>query len=104
MEVIDLSDTDEPPTRQTSAPQQAQQPQAVVDLCDDEDAGVQHAGRWLLPSEPFPFATKHLEALENAHPDRQFMLVDGEAFSWYGTRMWHAAAHFEEVRRWMAAS
>ena len=32
------------------------------------------------------------------------MLVDGEAFSWYGTRMWHAAAHFEEVRRWMAAS
>jgi hypothetical protein len=73
-------------------------------LGDDEAAGVQHAGRWLLPSEPFPFAAKHLEALEAAHPDRQFMLVDGEAFSWYGTRMWHAAAHFEEVRRWMTAS
>ncbi|MBS18375.1 MAG: cobalamin-binding protein [Crocinitomicaceae bacterium] len=73
-------------------------------LGDDEAAGVQHAGRWLLPSEPFPFAAKHLEALENAQPGRQFMLVDGEAFSWYGTRMWHAAAHFEEVRRWMTAS
>ena len=73
-------------------------------LGDDEAAGVRYAGRWLLPSEPFPFAAKHLEALEAAHPNRQFMLVDGEAFSWYGTRMWHAAAHFEEVRRWMAAS
>ena len=71
-------------------------------LGDDPAAGVPHAERWLLPSEPFPFAAKHLAALKTAHPDFKFILVDGEAFSWYGTRMWHAAGHFEEVRRWMA--
>jgi len=71
-------------------------------LGEDEALGTIHAERWLLPSEPFPFAAKHLAKLEAAHPKRKFMLVDGEAFSWYGTRMWHAAAHFHKVRRWMA--
>jgi hypothetical protein len=70
-------------------------------LGDNGDTGAVHVERWLLPSEPFPFAAKHITALEAKHPQRKFRLVDGEAFSWYGTRMWHAREHFQEVRTWM---
>ncbi|MGC6533885.1 MAG: helical backbone metal receptor [Flavobacteriales bacterium] len=41
----------------------------------------------LLPSEPFPFAEKHLPALQARFPNIQLLLVDGEIFSWYGSRM-----------------
>jgi ABC-type hemin transport system substrate-binding protein len=41
--------------------------------------------RVLLPSEPFPFKPKHVAEFE-----APATLVDGEAFSWYGSRMWHA--------------
>ena len=43
--------------------------------------------RVLLPSEPFPFKPKHVAEFE-----APATLVDGEAFSWYGSRMWHAVA------------
>ena len=48
---------------------------------------------WLLPSETFPFKGKHLRGFEENHPDKRFKLVDGEAFSWYGSRMLHVTAH-----------
>lgn len=41
----------------------------------------------LLSSEPFPFKQKHLEELQTHLPDSKICLVDGEAFSWYGTRL-----------------
>ena len=41
----------------------------------------------MLSSEPFPFKEKHIEALQNELPDAKILLVDGEAFSWYGTRI-----------------
>ena len=31
-----------------------------------------------------------------------FRLVDGEAFSWYGSRMLHVATHLQEVAEWVA--
>lgn len=40
----------------------------------------------LLSSEPFPFKQKHIEELANDFPAIPIVLVDGEAFSWYGTR------------------
>ncbi len=40
----------------------------------------------LLSSEPFPFKQKHIDALQLTFPDIPIQLVDGEAFSWYGTR------------------
>lgn len=41
----------------------------------------------LLSSEPYPFKVKHIEELQLHLPDSRFYLVDGEAFSWYGTRL-----------------
>ncbi len=40
----------------------------------------------LLSSEPFPFKQKHIDELKLSFPNTPIQLVDGEAFSWYGTR------------------
>lgn len=71
-------------------------------LAEESSRGVPHAPLWLLPSEPFPFQQKHLAALQEDHPLAAFRLVDGEAFSWYGSRMLHVAAHLQEVADWVA--
>ena len=41
----------------------------------------------LLSSEPFPFKKKHLNDIQLLLPKSKVILVDGEAFSWYGTRL-----------------
>ena len=40
-----------------------------------------------LSSEPYPFKTKHIEEIQLAIPSAKVMLVDGEMFSWYGSRL-----------------
>ncbi len=51
----------------------------------------------LLSSEPYPFKDKHLEEIQQAVPGAKVLLVDGEMFSWYGTRLLQAPAYFREV-------
>jgi ABC-type Fe3+-hydroxamate transport system substrate-binding protein len=41
----------------------------------------------LLSSEPYPFNEKHLEQFSNIFPNAKIRLVDGEMFSWYGSRI-----------------
>ena len=43
----------------------------------------------LLSSEPFPFKEKHINNLKNIVPNSKIMMVDGEIFSWYGSRLLH---------------
>lgn len=50
-----------------------------------------------LSSEPFPFKEKHIEALQRQFPGSRVMLVDGEYFSWYGSRLIGAPAYFEQL-------
>ena len=52
----------------------------------------------LLSSEPFPFQQIHLEALQQELPDTSILLVDGEMFSWYGSRLLLAPAYFEKLK------
>ena len=40
-----------------------------------------------LSSEPFPFQEKHLAAFQAMFPRAEIRIVDGEAFSWYGTHL-----------------
>ncbi len=40
-----------------------------------------------LSSEPYPFKEKHLEEIRVLLPEAKVMLVDGEMFSWYGSRL-----------------
>lgn len=41
----------------------------------------------LLSSEPYPFKEKHISELKQLIPDPVIKQVDGEWFSWYGSRM-----------------
>jgi ABC-type Fe3+-hydroxamate transport system substrate-binding protein len=51
----------------------------------------------LLPSEPFPFKQKHLDELQIHLPNTKIVLVDGEMFSWYGSRLLSAAEYFKKL-------
>ncbi|MBE4949715.1 helical backbone metal receptor [Chryseobacterium culicis] len=51
----------------------------------------------MLSSEPFPFKEKHVEELRAFYPDKKIMIVDGEAFSWYGTHIAKCENYFKEL-------
>jgi ABC-type Fe3+-hydroxamate transport system substrate-binding protein len=51
----------------------------------------------LLSSEPYPFQDKDIEELKKTNPNTKIILVDGEIFSWYGTRMLKAEEYFREI-------
>lgn len=51
-----------------------------------------------LSSEPFPFAEKHFGPLREVCPAARIMIVDGEMFSWYGSRLQYAPAYFRQLR------
>lgn len=52
----------------------------------------------LLSSEPYPFKQKHSDELQQQLPGTKVILVDGEMFSWYGSRMLLAADYFRRLR------
>lgn len=52
----------------------------------------------LLSSEPFPFKEAHIEDIKAYSPDAQILLVDGEMFSWYGSRLIWAFTYFKNLR------
>ncbi len=51
----------------------------------------------LLSSEPFPFKEKHIKELQEFLPNTTIKLVDGEMFSWYGSRLKYAPSYFSEL-------
>jgi len=53
----------------------------------------------LLSSEPYPFKEKHIEKFKKMLPDSDVLLVDGEMFSWYGSRMIKAADYFISLQK-----
>lgn len=40
-----------------------------------------------LSSEPYPFTLKHLSEVQQLFPLSKILLIDGELFSWYGSRL-----------------
>jgi len=51
----------------------------------------------LLSSEPFPFKEKHVAQFQTMLPTAKIRLVDGEMFSWYGSKMLKAYDYFQEL-------
>jgi ABC-type Fe3+-hydroxamate transport system substrate-binding protein len=51
----------------------------------------------LLSSEPYPFKQQHIEEIRAFCPNADIKLVDGEMFSWYGSRLLHAPAYFRSI-------
>ncbi|GAA4049779.1 helical backbone metal receptor [Hymenobacter glaciei] len=54
--------------------------------------------RILLSSEPYPFGEKHMAEFQAICPAAKIEIVDGELFSWYGSRLRQSAAYFSQLR------
>lgn len=51
-----------------------------------------------LSSEPFPFKKKHVNELLQILPNAKIIFVDGELFSWYGSRLLHLEAYVNKLK------
>ena len=49
-----------------------------------------------LSSEPFSFAEQHVNNLQKDLPNVSVRLVDGEFFSWYGSRLLHKDTYLSD--------
>ena len=52
----------------------------------------------LLSSEPYRFTQKHIAEFQALLPNAKILLVDGEMFTWYGSRMQYAARYFKGLQ------
>lgn len=50
-----------------------------------------------LSSEPYPFKAAHIAWFQEHLPNSRIMLVDGEAFSWYGSRLLKTADYLHQI-------
>ena len=53
----------------------------------------------MLSSEPYPFKESDRIQFQTKFPSAKIVFVDGELFSWYGSRMRLAAAYFSILRK-----
>jgi len=51
----------------------------------------------LLSSEPYPFKEKHIAEIQATCPNAKVLLVDGEMFSWYGSRLLKSSEYFKNL-------
>jgi ABC-type Fe3+-hydroxamate transport system substrate-binding protein len=57
-----------------------------------------------LSSEPYPFKENHMAEFQEVLPQAGIHLVDGEMFSWYGSRLLHSPGYFLTLRSKFAPS
>ncbi|MBQ0787476.1 MAG: ABC transporter substrate-binding protein [Oceanihabitans sp.] len=63
-----------------------------IKLQQEEDVDVV-----FLSSEPYPFKEKHIEELQAYYTNAKIQLVDGEMFSWYGSRLMKSFSYFKTL-------
>lgn len=52
----------------------------------------------LLSSEPYPFQEKHISEIRKICPTAKVLLVDGEMFSWYGSRLTKFPVYIQSLK------
>lgn len=55
-----------------------------------------------LSTEPYPFKQEHLEEFSQRFPAASIKLVDGEMFSWYGSRLKYAPEYYNTLLKEVA--
>jgi ABC-type Fe3+-hydroxamate transport system substrate-binding protein len=68
-------------------------PEITIDMIGERNTDL-----IMLSSEPYPFREKHLLEMQQLLPQAKIILVDGEIFSWYGSRMLQAPAYFSRLQ------
>lgn len=53
----------------------------------------------LLSTEPFPFNESHIKEMRTYFSDAKILVVDGEMFSWYGSRLLKAFDYFKSLHQ-----
>jgi ABC-type Fe3+-hydroxamate transport system substrate-binding protein len=53
----------------------------------------------MLSSEPYPFKQQHISELNLFLPQAKVLLVDGEMFSWYGSRLVKAVQYLFQLQK-----
>ncbi|MDN3585025.1 ABC transporter substrate-binding protein [Mucilaginibacter flavus] len=51
----------------------------------------------LLSSEPYPFKQKHIDEFQKLLPNSKVIWVDGEMFSWYGSRLLYVPEYLSDL-------
>jgi len=51
-----------------------------------------------LSSEPYPFKDEHVKEIQKTFPNTRVSIVDGEMFSWYGSRLLLSPAYLASLR------
>jgi len=51
----------------------------------------------MLSSEPYPFKEKNRKILQDELPTTKVVIVDGELFSWYGSRLQYCHSYFIQL-------
>jgi ABC-type Fe3+-hydroxamate transport system substrate-binding protein len=62
-----------------------------------EELGSADPDLVFLSTEPFPFHEHHFEEFQKLFPSSEIHLVDGEMFSWYGSRLKESPAYFNSL-------
>ena len=65
---------------------------------DITNVQLKEAAVIFLASEPFPFKEKHILELKSHFPEKTIKIVDGELFSWYGSRLQKSFSYFETLK------
>ena len=52
----------------------------------------------LLSSEPYPFKEENMIEIEKHTQNAKTLLVDGEMFSWHGSRLLKAFEYFKKLQ------
>lgn len=64
---------------------------------ETELSELKEAEAILLSTEPYPFSEKHIPEFKEAWPDKNILVVDGEAFAWYGSRLTKSEKVYKEL-------
>ena len=62
------------------------------------DSKLKNVDVILLSSEPFPFKESHIVELKSRFPNILIKIVDGELFSWYGSRLLNSYEYFKALQ------
>jgi ABC-type Fe3+-hydroxamate transport system substrate-binding protein len=76
--------------------------QARYPALRDDEVGALRPDVVLLSSEPYPFGEKHVAEVQALVPGARVVLVDGEPFSWYGSRLRHTPPYLRALRQRLA--
>ncbi len=67
-------------------------------ILDEEKIKKMNPQIILLSSEPYPFKEKHIQEFAQLIPNVYIRVVDGELFSWYGSRLKYTVDYLRELQ------